>query len=136
MEEKKVVRPLPVITIANKGFWEAAKKHELRLQRCLSCKKFYYPISKMCPFCHSMDSEWALTKGRGIIDSWIVYHQSLHPYFTKVPYAVVQVKLEEGPRVFGNLLDTDPKDIKMGMPVKVAFEDINDEVTLPQWRRA
>ena len=64
-----------------------------------------------------------------------------HPYFhttevphLKVPYAVVQVKLEEGPRMFGNLLNVDPKDIKVGMQVEVAFEKVNDDVTLPQWR--
>lgn len=142
MEEHEVTRPLPILTLANRGFWEAAKKHELRLQRCLECRHFYYPISEMCPHCHSMDYEWALTSGRGVIDSWIVYQQPLHPYFNltkvphlRVPYAVVQVQLEEGPRLFGNLLGTDPKDIKAGMRVEVVFEDVNAEVTLPQWRR-
>lgn len=138
-----IQRPLPILTLANKGFWEAAKNHELRLQKCLECSHVYYPISDMCPFCHSQDYEWALVSGRGVIDSWIVYHQPLHPYFVKtevphlkVPYAVVQVKLEEGPRMFGNLLDVDPKDIKAGMLVQVDFEQVTDEVTLPQWRLA
>ncbi len=134
MEEQKISRPLPIITTANRGFWEATKKNELRLQQCLSCKRFRYPISIVCPFCHSTDYEWALTKGRGIVDAWVVYHQPFHPAFTDVPYAVVQVKLEEGPRLFSNLVDVDPKDIRGGMPVTALFEDVNEEVTLVKFR--
>ena len=142
-DENEVERPLPVLTLANKEFWDATKRHELRIQRCLECKNFWYPISDMCPFCHSRDYEWAKTSGKGVVDSWIVYYQPMHPYYhttevphLKIPYAVVQVQLEEGPRVFGNILDTDVKDIKSGMPVRLDFEEVNDEVTLPQWRRA
>ena len=134
MEKRKINRPLPIISVANRGFWEATKKHELRLQKCLSCNKFHYPISVVCPFCHSTEYEWALTKGRGVVDSWVVYHQSFHPAFAEaVPYAVVQVELEEGPRLFANLVGVDPKDIHAGTQVKAVFEDVNEEVTLVQF---
>ncbi len=134
MEERKVRKPLPVITAANRGFWEATKKHELRLQQCSSCQKYRYPVSSVCPFCQGMDYEWALTSGRGVVDAWVVYHQSFHRAFTELPYAVVQVKLDEGPRLFANLLDTDIKAIHAGMAVTAVFEDVDSEITLVQFR--
>jgi len=51
-----------------------------------------------------------------------------------VPYAVVQVELEEGPRLTTNLLECDLADIKIGMPVEATYEDITEEITLVQFR--
>ena len=36
----------------------------------------------------------------------------------------------------GRLMDVDPGDVKIGMPVQVMFEDVAEDITLPQWRRA
>jgi len=45
----------------------------------------------------------------------------------------VVVKLAEGPKMVSNLVGVPPKDIRVGMPVRVVFEDITDEVTLPKF---
>jgi uncharacterized protein len=50
-----------------------------------------------------------------------------------VPYAVVVVKLKEGAKMNSNLAGVAPQAIKIGMPVRVVFEDITDEVTLPKF---
>jgi hypothetical protein len=46
------------------------------------------------------------------------------------------VELEEGVRMVGNLLDVTNDEIHEGMAVEVAWEDLEDGVTLPQWRPA
>ena len=72
--------------------------------------------------------------GKGEIFSFNVMHQVYHPGFgDEVPYAVVVVKLKEGAKMNSNLLGIQPRDIKIGMPVQVVFEDITDEVTLPKF---
>ena len=35
-----------------------------------------------------------------------------------------------------NLVDVDPAEVRIGMPVELAYEDVNDEVTLPVFRPA
>ena len=52
------------------------------------------------------------------------------------PYAPVVVELEEGVRMVSWIVDCDPDDIEMGMPVEVVFDDVTTEVTLPKFRRA
>ena len=58
-----------------------------------------------------------------------------------VPYVVVLVSLDEVPevRVVGNLLDTAPEDVTIGMAVETVWQDRVTEdgetVRLPQWRR-
>jgi uncharacterized OB-fold protein len=61
-------------------------------------------------------------------------HQVYHPAFAeRVPYAVVLVKLAEGPKMTSNLVGIEPHQIEIGMPVEVVFEKLSDEVTLPKF---
>ena len=52
------------------------------------------------------------------------------------PYVLAIVELEEGPRMMTNLVDVapDPAAIRIGMPVEVVFQDVTDEIALPQFR--
>ena len=53
-----------------------------------------------------------------------------------MPYVTALVDLEEGPRIYTNIVDVDadPDHIRCGMPVEVVFEDVSDEITLPKFR--
>ena len=54
----------------------------------------------------------------------------------RVPWAVLDVELEEGVHLISNMVDCDPDDIEIGMPVEVVFETVNDEITLPKFKKA
>ena len=128
-------KPLPVISEINRPYWDAAKRHELRLQKCNGCGKFWTPNGPMCPFCWSRDYEWARVSGRGKVNSWVVFHQLYYEGFKgETPYSVVQVELEEGPRLMSNLVGVKSEEIHMGMAVEVVFDDVTEEVTLPKFR--
>jgi len=66
-------------------------------------------------------------------------HSGGNPGFEgRIPYAVLVVELEEQKGLFtiGNLFDAEPDDLEIGMPLEVTWEDVSEEVTLPQWRPA
>lgn len=131
------LRPLPVVDLDSAPFWEALKQHKLMLQRCADCKTFRHPPMPMCPACNSFEQEWVESTGRGTVYSWIVVRQHSHPFFNDMPYNVVLVELEEGVRVFSNLRDVAPEDLRAGLPVQVEFLDLgprDDDFTLPQFR--
>ena len=72
---------------------------------------------------------------RGTVWSWVVAHPPVLPAFAdKAPYNVVVVELDEGVRMVGNLLDVTNDEIHAGLAVEVAWEDVEDGVTLAQWR--
>ena len=48
---------------------------------------------------------------------------------------MVEVELEERVHLISNLVDCDADDIEIGMEVEVVFEAVNDEITLPKFRR-
>ena len=76
--------------------------------------------------------------GRGTIYSRVICHPPVLPAFQdRVPYAVVLVELEEDPtlRMLGNVLDCAPEELEIGMPVRVDFQDLDQDISLPQWRK-
>jgi uncharacterized OB-fold protein len=135
MVRKDYTKPLPVISGINEPYWEAAKRHELRLQQCRRCVKFWYPFGPVCPHCWSREYDWNRLSGRGKVTSWVVFHQLYFEGFKdELPYNVVQVELDEGPRLLSNLVGVKNDEISIGMPVEITFDDVTDEVTLPKFQ--
>lgn len=131
-----VDKPLPQISPEMAPFWEAARRHQLVVQRCRGCGAHRFPARDICSRCLSREVEWAPVSGRGTIFSYAIMHQVYHPGFAdEVPYAVVQVELEEGARMLTNVVGCPPAELTVGMPVEVMFEDRTPEVTLPKFRR-
>ena len=128
-------KPIPAITAELRPFLEAARRRELVVQRCRGCGAHRFPARPMCSRCLSADAEWVRVSGRGEVFSYNVMHQVYHPAFAaEVPYAVVLIKLDEGPKMLSNLVDISPEEIRIGMRVEVVFEDLNDQVTLPKFK--
>ena len=89
-----------------------------------------------CPSCTSAATEWLTASGRGSVYSYTISYPPVLPAFEdKAPFNAIVVELEEGPFMVSNLLEW-PADaeIPIGLPVEVVFEEIDDELTLPQFR--
>ena len=71
-------RPLPRPTPISAGFWEAAARRELVLQRCHGCRGWRHYPQPMCPTCHSREWGWERASGRGEIYSFVVAHRAFH----------------------------------------------------------
>jgi len=130
-------KPLPAITPDMQPFFAAAKRHELMVQRCTQCGTHRFPARELCSHCLGRDAEWVRVSGDGEIFSYNVMHQIYHPGFAaEVPYAVVVVKLAEGVKLTSRLVGVPPHQVRIGTPVRVVFEDITPEVTLPKFAPA
>ena len=130
-------KPLPIINEDNAPYWEYAKKHELRMQKCSRCGYIRFPVSIVCPRCHSLEAEWTKLSGKGKVYSYIIYHQAYHPsYKDDIPYALAIIQLDEGPRMESNITDCHLEDIKIGMPVELYFDDVTEDISLPKFKPA
>ena len=131
----KAPRPRPKLERDTRGYWEALRKHQLVIQRCLECQAFRHHPRPMCPECHSLKFEWAPVSGRGTVYTYAIVTQPLHPHWAdRTPYNVVLVELEEGIRIVSSLVDCPNESIQIGMPVTVVFEDVSDEISLPMFK--
>lgn len=123
-------RPLPTPSQDNESFWEGLKQHEFRIQKCKNCDNFRWLPKPACPNCMSEDFEWIKSSGEGTVWSFSVVHRSLPPFMGDAPFVSAVVELKENPRkclVLARLADCSPEEVRIGMPVKVVFEDIPDK---------
>jgi hypothetical protein len=64
-----------------------------------------------------------------------VFHKSYFVGFAdEVPYAVAIVALDEGPRLWTQVIGIANADIRIGTQVEATFDDVTDEVTLIKFR--
>jgi uncharacterized OB-fold protein len=139
-------RPRPGINLDNLPFWDGARAHELRVQRCGSCGAAQFPPLPVCGECTSDALEWVPCSGRGVLYSYAIPHHPQAPGFD-YPVIVALVELEEGARLVSNLVDIERDELRVGMAVEVCWLDSHpalaeDEwdsrgpITLPQFRPA
>jgi uncharacterized protein len=135
MAETTWKRPVPRVDEESRGYWEACRRHELRIQKCRSCGTLRYYPRAVCPKCLSEDTEWMLASGRGTVYTHTATHQNQAPGFREsLPYVLAYVTLEEGVQMLTNIVDCPPDEVKIGMPVEVTFVDVNDEIAVPFFR--
>jgi uncharacterized protein len=129
------LHPRPVPTPDHAEFWAACRRHQLRIQQCRDCRAFRFHPRPVCPECRSRAFDWTEVSGRATVHTYTICHPPVLPAFADdVPYNAVVVQLEEGPFMVSNLVDCANDDITVGMPVEVTFADIDDELTIPQFR--
>jgi len=128
----EVIVPQP--TGDTKEFWEGCKEKKLRFQQCVSCGHVRWPPSNLCPVCHSFETRWIESSGKGKIHTFVVYHMAFHPVWKeKVPYITAVVELDEGPKLLTNIVDADPSQLTCDMPVEVVWEEAG-EYFVPRFR--
>ncbi len=127
-------KPLPQIDNVNAEYWQAAREGRLLIQQCPACgHRQWYPRA-LCTECGA-EPEWLETAGRGTVHTFTVIRQQGTPAFkAELPYAVVMVDLDEGPRVFGAMPGVDVARVAIGLPVEVWFAAAADDTGVPYWR--
>jgi uncharacterized protein len=132
------LRPRPEPDEVSQFFWDGAREHRLLMQRCSHCSLYQYPPDIICVSCQSPELTVTEVSGRGTLYSYAVVDRAFHAGFVdRVPYVVGLIELEEqaGLRMLTNIVDTDPKELRVGLPLEVTFEDRAGTV-LPQFRSA
>jgi uncharacterized OB-fold protein len=131
-EEAKLI---PRVTRELKPFFDAARDHQLAVQKCDNCGTLRFPAALLCLACDSDKASWVPVSGRGEVFSFTVMHRAYHPAF-KAPYTLAVIELKEGVRMTSNVIGIEPSKVRCGMPVEVVFDRLSDEVTLPRFRPA
>ncbi|HXH21921.1 MAG TPA: Zn-ribbon domain-containing OB-fold protein [Dehalococcoidia bacterium] len=131
-------KPIPQWTPETQPFWEACKRHELMIQRCQDCSRFYFYPRPYCPHCLSDRTEWTRVSGRGTLHTYVINHRPAPGFEAEAPYVIAIVKLAEGPHLMSNVVGVEPKpeNLPVGLELEVVFDDVNDQVAIPKFRPA
>jgi uncharacterized OB-fold protein len=91
----------------------------------------------VCRYCLSTSLEPAEVSGKGVVNTFTIPLQPYDPYYAAhVPYtlAVVELVEQKNLKMVTNIVEIDPDDVRIGMPVEVIFSEVVPGVTLPLFR--
>ncbi len=117
------------------SFYEFCKEKKLMAIKCRKCGKVFEPPRILCPKCNSRELEWIELKGEGKLITYTIIHVAPPRFAHLAPYAVGIVELDEGARLPGIIKVDSFKKLRVGMRVKVEFEDESESEEWPQWPR-
>ncbi|WP_424212674.1 bifunctional MaoC family dehydratase N-terminal/OB-fold nucleic acid binding domain-containing protein [Streptomyces sp. BI20] len=126
-------RPRPVVNRDNRGYWDGVREHRLLIQRCADCATLRFPWLPGCNSCGGADWDTVEAAGTGTVFSHVVMHHPPFPAFDP-PYAVALVELTEGVRILGNVVGVPCDKVRVGLPVRVEFHRVDEELELPAFR--
>ncbi|WP_190092149.1 bifunctional MaoC family dehydratase N-terminal/OB-fold nucleic acid binding domain-containing protein [Streptomyces melanogenes] len=143
-------RPRPVVNRDNAGFWDGVAAHKLLIQRCTGCGELRFPWLPGCNGCGAAEWDTVEASGAGTVFSYVVMHHPRFPGFT-VPegtaagdtgpdgdgsgtYAVGLIELAEGVRMISNVVGVPYDKVRIGMPVRLEFLRVDEELELPVFR--
>ena len=131
-------KPIPLKNQDNHPYWDAADRHELMIQKCESCQHYSHPPGPACAKCGSTELSWENlgSEVNGTVYSFIVSYRPFLPGFQDdLPLVIAVVELEKAPQIklIANVLNCNPEEVRIGMNVKMTWQDITEERALPQW---
>ncbi len=129
-------KPLPRPDQDSRPFWKSCQAHQMALQQCGGCGRFRFPPRLVCPHCLSEEASWTPVGGGGrVYVSLVMYRPPNSAWEGDVPYNLSMVELEEGVRLWSNVVGCDPETVQIGDRVQLQYDDVTPEYTLPRFRR-
>ena len=111
-------------------FWAAVDRDELVRPVCGDCDRSFFVPQFACPQCQSTNWDYQPSSGRGRVHSHTTVHRPPTPEFD-APYVLADVDVEEGWHLLTWIVDCEPDEVSIDMPVSVRFVTGPDGYRLP-----
>ena len=121
----------PASSKDTKFFWDGVNAHELRLQKRADGSLQHPPVPALW-LDRDQETDYQVSGGKGTVFSFVVHHAPKVPGRT-LPFVIALVELEEGVRMLGELRNTDPAAVEIGMPVRAMYIDFPANDVGPAW---
>jgi len=106
-------------------YWrEIPQRYRLEANQCEKCNKKYFPPRLVCPECGNRDLKKTKIAEKGKIISYTIIRVPPSQYKDQAPYAVGVVKMEDGVKVMGQIVDCDFEALEVGKQVKIEFRKL------------
>lgn len=125
----------PMVNRDSQFFWDGTQAGELRIQVCNACGAKRFPPGPACQSCDAYDQGHQVAGGEGTVFSYVVHRHPPVPG-KELPIVIALVDLDEGVRMIGEVTGLDaPEDLAIGDRLRVGFTRVDDDLTLPVWKK-
>ncbi|MDO9457817.1 Zn-ribbon domain-containing OB-fold protein [Nocardioides sp.] len=126
----------PMVNRDSQFFWDGTRAGELRIQVCNACGAKRFPPGPACQSCDAYDRGFEIASGEGTVFSFVVHRHPPVPG-KELPIVIALVDLDEGVRMVGEVAGARSEgDLAIGDRLRVDFNRVDDDLTLPVWRKA
>jgi uncharacterized OB-fold protein len=114
-------------------FWrETPQRYNLGGTKCSNCQAVYFPPRSVCPTCAKHRRSLGKLvpfqlSGDGEVVSYTVVHDAAEGFEMQVPYLLALIRTVEGPMLTGQVVDTDPHEVRIGLKVHATFRKLREE---------
>jgi uncharacterized OB-fold protein len=124
-----LIATLPRPTEDSKPFWDGCNAEKLLLQHCGACQHIFYYARRLCPACGSSSLLWQPSSGRGKIYSFSEVHVPFAgpEWSSQLPYTIVLVDLDDGPRMLSRWHSDDGRLPATGERTRVFFPMVDGQ---------
>lgn len=138
MSEQMPGLPGPRPDATSEGYWTAAGRDQLVVQRCSACGVQRHPPTEVCYSCSSLDWEWDPHPGRGTVYSYTWVERPIIPALAALgAYNTTVVELDGTNgvvRILSRVTDVARDGLVIGLPVEVHFDPAGEGIALPVFR--
>lgn len=107
------------------------------LQRCGQCGTYNFFPKPWCIECGSRDLPWVDAKPSGTIYSFTVSRvvaMNYPAWERELPVVVALLNLDDGPRMYAQVIGCAPESIFIGQRVVACFEPLGSGLVIPKFR--
>ncbi len=127
-------KPLPTLTDLTRPFWEGAKAGRLMLQCCARCGQQQFLPKPWCIECGSRDLPWRTSRPTGTVYATTISRSvamNLAGWKAELPLLMCLIDLDDGARLYAQVVDCAPEAPHIGMRVTAIFRAISEDAGIP-----
>ncbi len=130
-ETPKLNRPVPEPRNFSKPFWDGAKEKKFMIQYCTKFGKYQFFPRPTSIYTGGQGLEWREATGKATLYSYTVTRRGPPAFHGQEPYVIGSIQLEEGPRIMTTIVNCEVDDIKIGMNLRLTWDEINEDYNYP-----
>lgn len=127
--------PIPVPSELTAPFWDALRDGVLLSPLCHACGKRFFNPEAVCIRCGAAGWTWAPSVGTGTVYTFSIVHQPIVPD-QPTPFVLAAVDVDDGWTIMTHVLDIEPDQVYVGLPVRFAPTELRDDFYLPTFSAA
>lgn len=116
-------------------FWEGVAGRRLLLQYDPAAQRYQFYPRPLSLF-GGGPLEWRPASGRGTLIARTLCHSPAPGFEEEVPYILGIVVLEEGPRIFARIVNAEFGALRIGQPMRLAWDETRSDRILYQFEPA
>ena len=104
------------------------ERYEMSGTKCATCGETFFPPRPVCPNCRRKGKlDKVKLSGNGLIESHSTVYVPPRGFEYDAPYTLAIVKLDEGPKITGQIVDVSPEGVKIGDRVRSVFRKVSED---------